>query len=363
MVVADYAQQFTDLAVTGDGRVFACTFTGLYELDLAANTLTQVRGFASQVNGLGSVGRGHLYVGGATAAIAVLDDRNFFIIDTLALPAGTSSAGDIYVQGDTLYYTTGGQRLLSLDRDTGAVRDNVADGLAAAYGLHRDGGKLYVYNGSTAWVIDPDTGARTFAGSATGIGQIWGAASVPATLHGGNGRDSLTCLVPGAGAEGRGGNDRLEGSAGGNRLDGGADADRCFGRGGADTLIGGTGADTLTGGKGGDSFVFRNHCGPRHRRRLPRRRRHPAARRRALGRPAPDAGRGRPPLRRGPQWRCGARLRPGRPHHPRRPAPPRRPDRRPADRLTIDPPARSHAPEARPAPRPPPPAPGSAPAP
>ena len=81
------------------------------------------------------------------------------------------------------------------------------------------------------------------------------ALTVPATLSGGNGRDTL---AGGSGAdrlEGGNGRDILNGGAGDDALDGGNGKDLLDGGGGADTLSGGRGKDTVTGAADTDTYV------------------------------------------------------------------------------------------------------------
>ncbi len=78
--------------------------------------------------------------------------------------------------------------------------------------------------------------------------------SLPMTIAGGAGDDSLTT---GSGDDvlvGESGNDDLDAGAGADLVGGGAGDDEVFGRGGADTLLGSDGNDTLAGGGGPDSL-------------------------------------------------------------------------------------------------------------
>ena len=80
------------------------------------------------------------------------------------------------------------------------------------------------------------------------------AVTLPVTLLGGNGRDSLT---GGSGADtldGGNGKDLLVGGAGDDHLFGGRSRDVLEGGAGNDTLSGGRGKDQVTGGLGTDTF-------------------------------------------------------------------------------------------------------------
>ena len=209
----DYALEFTDIAVTRNGRVLANTFSALYELDLAAGTYTLRTSFGTAMNGLAASADGRLYVGGSASEILVLNDRTFAEVDRIPLPAGISSSGDIYIRGDKLYYSASNARLLTIDLDTDKVVDNVYHGLQAAYGLHVSGGQLYAYDGTSSYSINPRTGNVTLEGTAPIAGAIYGSASVPdGTLRGNAGDDALRCLLAGVGAEGGAGDDLLVGS-------------------------------------------------------------------------------------------------------------------------------------------------------
>jgi hypothetical protein len=72
------------------------------------------------------------------------------------------------------------------------------------------------------------------------------AISIPVTMRGGTGRDTLI---------GGSGPDRLIGGQGSDRLLGRAGSDSLYGGPGHDTLIGGPGDDTLIGGPGRDSLA------------------------------------------------------------------------------------------------------------
>lgn len=254
----DYPETFTDLAITRDGRVLATTFRTLYELDLSTGTKTVLTTFGTGMNGLTATADGRIYVSGDDDSVLVLDDRTYATIDTISLPSGTASAGDVVVRDGSLYYTSRAGRLLTIDLDTGDVTDSVAHGLSAAFGLHFAQGRLYAYSGTGAYAINPETGATVLAGTAVGLeGIFYGSASAPATmLRGGAQDDAIRCYLPGLGASGGGGDDLLVGSDGRNRLFGQVGDDRLRGMGGSDVLDGGVGDDRLAGGRGGDTFVF-----------------------------------------------------------------------------------------------------------
>ena len=79
--------------------------------------------------------------------------------------------------------------------------------------------------------------------------------TLPATLLGGNGRDTLTGGSGGDTLDGGNGMDTLAGRAGDDFLYGRNGRDALDGGEGVDTLTGGRGKDTVTGGPGVDSYV------------------------------------------------------------------------------------------------------------
>lgn len=279
--LADYSQQWTDIAVTPDGRVFATTFTGLYELDLTRGTAAFKTSLSGNINALASDSRGDLYLAGLYYnQIKVISSKTFNTIREIDLPAGTYSAGDIHINGNSLYYSSDSQQIISVNLGNGAVTDSFYHAIPALYGLHSEGGKLYGLAGNDIYLID--TKARTtdkvlelpasltINGSATLAGvKVTGtmrddtlqADANGSKLFGLGGNDILIGssladqLIGGAGHDylnGGGGNDTLRGDAGHDILHGGHGNDRLAGSAGRDILLGGAGRDTLQGGAGRD---------------------------------------------------------------------------------------------------------------
>jgi Ca2+-binding RTX toxin-like protein len=281
--LADFDLIFTDIAVAPDGRVFANTFSTLYELDLLTGTAV-ARAALTNANALAFDADGHVYVAGLSSEIRVLSAATFELERTIALPSNTTSAGDIHINGNTLYLTTNARTILTMDLASGTIVDSAFHGITGLFGLHSESGRIFGLAGNDIFELNPDTGLATLRlelpfgitinGAATLAGvQVTGTARADLlladangsvliglegddiligsaardTLEGGAGRDHLH------GLEGR---DILIGGQDRDILEGGGGNDRLFGGSGRDILSGGRGNDTLSGGSGRDSFVF-----------------------------------------------------------------------------------------------------------
>jgi len=99
------------------------------------------------------------------------------------------------------------------------------------------------------------SGIRVDAGNGRDTVVIDAAVRVPATLLGGNGKDSLTGGSGDDMLDGGNGKDVLDGGVGNDTLDGGSGKDVLSGGSGDDILVGGKGRDTLDGGAGNDSLT------------------------------------------------------------------------------------------------------------
>lgn len=254
--LADYSQLWTDIAVLPNGKVFANTSNGLYELNLNTNAATLRATPSGFFNGLASDSQGRLYLGGSANEILVLSSTTFNTIRTIDLPAGVQSAGDIHINGDKLYYSTTSNRLLTIDLDTGDVIRNVAHNISSLYGLHSEGGKLYGLAGNDVYLIIPNTGAVTPVLELPASITVYGAATLAGVKVVGTAQDDVLQADPnGSKLYGRDGGDILIGSAVGDLLDGGTGRDYIHGRGGSDRMLGGTGRDVLAGGRGNDTMT------------------------------------------------------------------------------------------------------------
>jgi Ca2+-binding RTX toxin-like protein len=76
----------------------------------------------------------------------------------------------------------------------------------------------------------------------------------PATIHGGDGNDTLIGNAGADSLDGADGNDLLQGAEGNDTLDGGAGQDQILGQDGNDVIRGGDGNDHLSGGMGNDTL-------------------------------------------------------------------------------------------------------------
>lgn len=286
--LTDYNLLFTDIAVARDGRVFANTFSTLYELDLQNGTAT-ARATLVQANALAIDDDGRVYVAGLNNSINVLSLDSFQLERTIPLPPSTTSAGDIHVNGDTLYLTTNARTVLTYDLATDTLMGTAFHGISALFGLHSEGGRLFGLAGNDIYEIDATTGLSLAMLELPANITINGAATLAGVrVEGTSGADVLRADQNGSHLIGRDGDDILIGSASIDRLEGGAgrdhlhgldarDAlfggtdhdlleggggnDRLSGGAGRDILVGGRGNDTLAGGTGKDSFVFHRRDG------------------------------------------------------------------------------------------------------
>ena len=266
--LADYALTFTDIAVTPKGDVFAVTYSGLYELDLERETYTYLRGLGGSANGLASDANGNLYVSYNSygSDIDVLSSTTYALKKTIGIPDGNPSAGDVHVEGRTLYYSTTSNELLTVNLKTGRVTDEVYHGISSLYGLQYEDGELFGLAGNDVYVIEPRSGRAEFVYELPISSSIYGAATLGGVRIDGTRRDDvLVADANGSRMFGRDGGDMLLGSDRADVLKGESGRDYLFGDGGhdridggrgRDLIDGGAGKDVLFGGRGADVFVF-----------------------------------------------------------------------------------------------------------
>ena len=261
--LADFAPVFTDIAITPAGRIFANTGSLLYEVFLEEGTLRPVARLSSAANGLASDANGRLYVGHAfDDRIDVLDPNTFALQRVIDLPSGTTSAGDIQIVGQDLYFASSDRELLTIDLSDGTVTSAVFHGLPVAFGLHFLGEELVAFSGDTVYSIDRATGATDRLYDLVDAqfgGQVYGAATAPILrILGTNGDDVLTARFPGLTIYGGPGDDTLRGFDGADTLDGGGGDDLILGGSTSadlrDLVFGGAGNDTIYGGPGNDEL-------------------------------------------------------------------------------------------------------------
>lgn len=265
--LADYNLSWTDIAITSDGRVFATTFSGLYLLDLETAEATLLVNLTSNANGLEAGADDALYVSFASDdRIDVLSSEDYTLLESIDLPRGATSAGDVLIEGDNLYLSTNSRQLLTLDLETNEQVDAVSHSLFSLFGLQYEDGTLFALSGRDVYEMDPVTGDTELVDALPISGTVYGAASLAGVvIEGTNKRDILTADIGGStmlGFKGHDvligdqGKDILEGHAGRDILLGEGGNDRLFGGSGRDELIGGQGKDVLHGGSGADLFVF-----------------------------------------------------------------------------------------------------------
>ena len=202
-LLADYSMTFTDIAITPNGRVYANTFSALYELDLDAGTSERIFVMEDSANGLASDDDGRLYIGYLSDdRIDILDPGTGTIGGQIELPAGTRSAGDIHIVGDRLYYTTSARDILTVDLASGAVLNTADHGLGAAYGLHYVDEQMYAFSGRDLYTINAFTGATADLARLEVEGSIYGAATVPSSTITGSDADDVLVAWFGGGWRG-----------------------------------------------------------------------------------------------------------------------------------------------------------------
>lgn len=255
--LADYGYQWTDIAVTPDGRVFATTFTGLYELNLETGTSVFRSSLSGNINALASDSRGNLYIGGlSNSEINVISSQDFRTLRTIDLPAGNFSAGDIHINGSNLYFATTGRDLLTVNLNNNMVANDFYHGIPSLYGLHSENGNLYGFAGNDIYLINPRTSSVEWVMELPINVTINGSATLAGVRVNGTMRDDvLYADANGSSLFGLGGNDILVGSRVSDQLFGGAGNDVLRGGAGNDVVVGGFGNDVLDGGAGRDLLV------------------------------------------------------------------------------------------------------------
>ena len=117
------------------------------------------------------------------------------------LPGGMRSAGDIHVAGDVLFYATLAETLLTIDKDTGQVLNEVDHGLSALWGLHFTD-QLYGYSGREIYSVNHVTGQTELIASLDLPSNVGGAGTLPTSDVAGT---ANVKAVPGLGMENEGG--------------------------------------------------------------------------------------------------------------------------------------------------------------
>jgi len=96
-LLAQYFFNFTDIAISPAGVVYANTFTGLYELDLENNAYQKLFDLSGNANGLAADEDGNLYIGYLSHNyIDVVSPTDLSNIRRIDLPDFVGSAGDVH---------------------------------------------------------------------------------------------------------------------------------------------------------------------------------------------------------------------------------------------------------------------------
>lgn len=320
---SDTVLRFLDVAVAPDGQVYVVGGSQIFRLDLETHLATALFNTFKVISALEIDPQGRFILGyDSRDFIEVFDPETFAVLQHFrtdpkagSLFGGPTSAGDLVLVGNTLYFaakhalgTSHPDEIILYDRTTGAIIDRWENPLAAdTQGLTHDGESLIGFVGHVAYRITAsgytplqDFGAGWDVNGASGtvslqrtagadflqgtaldnlIAALGGDDTIVALqgndtvqgggghdlIYGGDGADLLTggtgldTLRGGAGADSLYGgedNDLFVGGYGADRCFGGSGADRIYGNAGADSLNGGAGRDRLTGGSGPDTFVF-----------------------------------------------------------------------------------------------------------
>ncbi len=252
--LADYALNWTDNAVHPDGRIFANTFSGLYVLNEKAETADMVLSLSGTANGLATDKDGNIYVSYSSRnRIDVYASDDFSLTRSIELPLGTSSAGDMHIQGDTLYLASSSREIVTIDLATDDVISSEYHGIVGLYGLQYEDGKLYGLARNDVYLLDAETGDAEQVSELPISNVVNGAATLAGvTVRGTRGADFLDADIGGSTLLGFRGRDVLIGDQGQDILRGHSGRDYLFGEGGRDKLYGGSGRDILEGGRGND---------------------------------------------------------------------------------------------------------------
>lgn len=174
------AEEITDLAIDLSGRMFAVSFTSLYEVDASTARLTWIAALDTSLVGLTFLADGTLI--GAGSGLYTVDISTGRLTD-LPTTGGYSTSGDIVGMPDgNLYWTVVGDgfsdHLVRVDPTTGAATWVGDIGEYGLWGIGEVGGNLTGFSSGGRLVeIDPMT-ARVSRGTDL-PGAWWGATTNP----------------------------------------------------------------------------------------------------------------------------------------------------------------------------------------
>ena len=247
---------FLDMALASNGGLFGIAEGGLYQISLLDGSATRLANLFADANALGADRQGMLYVGSeSTGRIDIFDSSTHEKVDSIDLPQGVYSEGDIVVKGDDLFLATTKGTLLTYDLAAGEVVGDVPHGIADLFALYFDDG-LYGFSGETLYRLDAPTGSSETVTQLNANGTIYSAASLPVgRVKGTGGDDMLYAPFAGMVTRGAAGRDRIHGTQDDDILLGNRGKDWLFGGSGADKLKGGNGNGTLIGNRGRDRLI------------------------------------------------------------------------------------------------------------
>lgn len=261
---SDTVLRFLDVAVAPDGQVYAVGGSQIFRLDLETHVATPLFNSFKLISALEITPEGKFILGyDSRDYIEVFAPETFALLqhfrtdpDAGSLFGGPTSAGDLVLAGNTLYFaakhalgTSHPDEILIYDLSTGTLIERWENPLAAdTQGLFYDHG-LIGFVGQRAYRI---TAQGYVPLHDFGPGWNVDGASNAVSLHRTAGADFLQATALADAIAALGGDDTVLALQGDDSVQGATGNDLIYGGDGADLLDGGSGRDTLRGGEGRD---------------------------------------------------------------------------------------------------------------
>lgn len=183
--IANFKQNFTDIAVSSSGQLYATDMNSLYSLDPGTNSATKILTYSGAISGtvtgIEFASDGTLHATGLQGATEQLS-ANFTNI--LSSQFTSPSDGDVLVNGKGIIYESSQGNLLQVNLN-GSVTQIYNSAAANLDGLAYDAsGDLLGFSNQTMYMVNPTTGQfvalLNWAGS--GVGVAVGATSINDTV-------------------------------------------------------------------------------------------------------------------------------------------------------------------------------------
>ncbi len=178
-VIGNAGVQLTDIAFDGSGNLYGITFDTLYSINKTTAAAAPIGnlGVGQDVNGLTFSSGGTLYASGASGNLYTVNTSTGAA--TALFDTGFASGGDLAFNNGVLYYTDG-THLLSIDLTAETASSIGVIGPYPVYGLATlDDGMLYAAANTSIYSVNTTTGAGTLTTTFSGLGQAWGATTLP----------------------------------------------------------------------------------------------------------------------------------------------------------------------------------------